>query len=391
MAPRKLSDSDKGDIIELYKQPNQTTSTLAEQYGVSNSTISRILKTTLPAEEYSALISQKRMAGADKTTAEKVAPARKLRKKNVPDKKKKRATADPIESVDTAMPELTEQNTPVVEATEEAIAQLDQAAKVEPPKLKTAAEKDDAPKSDTPKSRRRRRSRRSPAEDEQLPLLNDDLEDDLSSDLDDGFGDDLSDDLTADTPAEVASSKSSEDSDSRSKPIKKRSAPVLASSSDDDEDEDEDEEDDLLGLDETLGDDFGDDDDEDEDEDEDDEDSIDLPKPKLQSTVTLSVMPLAEAVLPKPCYLVVDMRSELITRPLSDFADLGQIPSDEEKAKTLPVFDNHRVARRFSRNKQRVIKVPDGDLITRTSPYLQAKGITRLLIDGQVFDLARRD
>jgi hypothetical protein len=45
------------------------------------------------------------------------------------------------------------------------------------------------------------------------------------------------------------------------------------------------------------------------------------------------------------------------------------------------------VARRFSRNKQRVIKVPDGDLIARTSPYLQAKGITRLLVDGQVFEL----
>ena len=54
------------------------------------------------------------------------------------------------------------------------------------------------------------------------------------------------------------------------------------------------------------------------------------------------------------------------------------------------MFDNHRVARRFSRNKQRVIKVPDGNLIMRTRPYLQAKGITRLLVDGQVFDLARR-
>ncbi|PZO53824.1 MAG: hypothetical protein DCF15_12415 [Phormidesmis priestleyi] len=105
----------------------------------------------------------------------------------------------------------------------------------------------------------------------------------------------------------------------------------------------------------------------------------------------MEIMPLNEAVLPKPCYLVVDMRSELITRPLSDFADLGQIPTAEEKAKTLPVFDNHRVARRFSRNKQRVIKVPDGSLITRTSPYLQAKGITRLLVDGQVFDLVGRD
>jgi hypothetical protein len=84
---------------------------------------------------------------------------------------------------------------------------------------------------------------------------------------------------------------------------------------------------------------------------------------------------------------VVDRASELITRPLRDFAELGQIPSEEVQAKTLPIFDNHRVARRFSRRMQRVVKVPDSKVITKVSGYLQAKGITRLLIDGQVYSL----
>ncbi len=384
MAPRKLSDSDKGDIIELYKQPNQTTSTLAEQYGVSNSTISRILKTTLPSEEYSALISQKRMAGADKTVAESSEPEQKRRRKNVPDKKKKRGSAEVVESVETAMPELIQQSTPVVEAIAQANEPDEQAAKVEPPRLKTAAEKDEAPK-----SRRRRRSR-STNEDEQLPLLTEEVGGAIADEPAQPEGLEDADSPELDSPELDSLELDSPELDSsKGKPVRKP-APILASSSEDDEEEDDDD-DDLLGLDETLGDDFGDDDDDEEEEDDDDDDSIDVPKPKLQPTVTISVMPLDEAVLPKPCYLVVDMRSELITRPLSDFADLGQIPSNEGTAKTLPVFDNHRVARRFSRNKQRVIKVPDGDLITRTSPYLQAKGITRLLVDGQVFDLASRN
>ncbi|MEL7354778.1 MAG: transposase [Cyanobacteria bacterium P01_A01_bin.116] len=357
MAPRKLSDADKSEIIDLYKQSDQTTSTLAGQYGVSNSTISRILKTSLPPEEYSALIAQKRMAGSsDKTDAsptkrkrsaskgkadvsdEKKAPRRSRRqKKNVPD-----AVAQQPDS-GTAFPELASEEPVLAETqTEE--------TRVEPPKLKTAAEKAEEAKNTGTSRRRKRSRRRRDSGDEQLPLL--------------------------ETEAETNEGIQTGATESEASEV---DGPVLVT-----EDEDDD---DLTGLDETLGDDFGDDDldEEVEDDDDDNAETPDLPKPKLATA--MSIMPLDEAVLPKPCYLVIDMRSELITRPLSDFADLGQIPSSEEKAKTLPVFDNHRVARRFSRNKQRVIKVPDGSLITRTSPYLEAKGITRLLVDGQVFDL----
>jgi hypothetical protein len=302
---------------------------LAEQFGVSNSTVSRILKTTLAPEEYSELIAQKRMASTDKAEP---------------------ATAGP----DTA-------DGP----SQDAPSQLEPSRPtVQPPKLKASLKSSDAQSAnaqsadeDASKGTSRRRKRRKRADDdEQLPLL-----------------------VGADSPAEISPPKPA--------------APILAA------------DDDLLAidaelsedlseeLDEELEDDFDDDlddeglDDEDDFDDDDDIDPLDLLKPKHQSATAMEIMPIGAAVLPKPCYLVVDMRSELITRPLSDFSDLGQVPTAQEKEKTLPVFDNHRVARRFSRNKQRVIKVPDGDLIARTSPYLQAKGITRLLVDGQVFEL----
>jgi transposase-like protein len=324
MALRKLSDSDKSDIIELYKQPNQTTSTLAEQFGVSNSTVSRILKTTLAPEEYSELIAQKRMASTDKAEPDTAGPD----------------TADGPSQPEPSRPT------------------------VQPPRLKANLKSSDVQSSDVQasdedagKSTSRRRKRRKRADDdEQLPLL-----------------------VGADSPAEISPPKPA--------------APILAADDDllaiDAEFSEELGED----LDEELEDDFDNDldddalDDEDDFDDDDDIDPLDLLKPKRQSATAMEIMPIGAAVLPKPCYLVVDMRSELITRPLSDFSDLGQVPTAQEKEKTLPVFDNHRVARRFSRNKQRVIKVPDGDLIARTSPYLQAKGITRLLVDGQVFEL----
>jgi len=45
------------------------------------------------------------------------------------------------------------------------------------------------------------------------------------------------------------------------------------------------------------------------------------------------------------------------------------------------------VAKRFMRRMQRVVKIPDGRVFLKVGSYLQAKGITRLLIDGQVYSL----
>ena len=109
----------------------------------------------------------------------------------------------------------------------------------------------------------------------------------------------------------------------------------------------------------------------------------------MSSATLVQVLPLSEATLPKTCYLVIDRASELITRPLRDFGDLGQIPTQEVQEKTLPVFDNHRVARRFSTKRDRVIKIPDSKLLQKTRSHLQAKGITRLLVDGQVYSLSK--
>jgi hypothetical protein len=108
----------------------------------------------------------------------------------------------------------------------------------------------------------------------------------------------------------------------------------------------------------------------------------------LSATSQLRVLPLTSANFPKVCYLVIDRSAELITRPLKDFSDVGRIPVDEIQQRTLPIFDSHRVARRFSKRRERVIKVPDGRMIQKTSAHLKSKGITRLFLDGQIYSLS---
>ncbi|NET60397.1 MAG: hypothetical protein F6K47_30910 [Symploca sp. SIO2E6] len=323
MSPRKLSDADKSDILKLYRQQSQTTSTLANRYGVSNSTISRILKSNLLESEYEELIQQKR---ANRTSI----GGAQLPSRPVEAAESQSATA-------TVTP-TTEQSLEI--ETESSVSNLSDGR------------------------RRRRRSSvtlKSDTEEKmvqtQLPL-----------------------DIKSESPQQESFEDLEESPENIAQPPNSNFEELLDGN--------------LLDLD--LGEDFeedlGEDLDEDLDEDWDDEE-LELPSQiSLKASIGKSgtdvhVLPLSEASLPKICYLVVDRSAELIARPLKEFSDLGQIPVEEVQERTLPVFENHKVARRFSNRSQRVIKVPDAQILQKTGSHLQAKGITRLLIDGQVYSL----
>ncbi|MDK3159045.1 transposase [Kamptonema cortianum] len=296
MPPRKLSESEKNEILSLYRETPETTSTLATRYGVSNSTISRLLKSRLPAAEYEILVQQKRAAAGK---------------------------GQPPQLFDL------------------------EAMKTQP---SDAVAEDDDPEEEVAAAINLP-TRYAPARQES-EILESPLADETYQGQASALKELLGEDLLLDREADLEE--------------------------DDEEDED-----------------FDDDDDEDYLDDEDDEEEEYFPpkpilarsKNRKSTAPPIEVLPLAEANIPKICYLVIDRAAELITRPLRDFGDLGDIPDVEELERTLPIFDNHRVARRFSKRSQRVIKVPDGRMFHKVGEYLQAKGITRLLIDGQVYSL----
>ncbi|MFM7428101.1 MAG: hypothetical protein ACKO7W_24405 [Elainella sp.] len=317
MPPKKLSESDKQEILDRYCQSDETTVSLAAEFGVSTSTISRLLKQSLSEADYEAVMQRKRQGRQEseqdllpgfadgglltaeiEEESERSKPQRRQRKRSgasfisaeqlaasvaqlsqLEQAPLTRSEADPI---DLPVPEILSQ-APIL-ATPETLASqpFDD--------LDEAEEADEADDDDL--------------DDDDLDDLDDDDDDDLD-DYDDGLTDPLS------------------------------------------------------GL-----------------------DSMQIP-----SAGQLQILPFVESSLPRTCYVVVDRSSELITRPLKDFTDLGQLGGEDKQEKTLPIFDNHRVAKRFLRRMQRIVKVPDGRIFNKVRPYLQAKGITHLLIDGQVYSL----
>jgi hypothetical protein len=97
--------------------------------------------------------------------------------------------------------------------------------------------------------------------------------------------------------------------------------------------------------------------------------------------------PWSPAVLPSCAYLLVDKTVELQARSLADMPELGMLPTDEQDRQALVLFTNPRQAKRHCGRTQRVIKLPDPTLLGRTAPYLQAQGISRVVIEGALYAL----
>ncbi|MEH1932067.1 transposase [Nostoc sp.] len=329
---RKLTDSDKQEILKLYRETAETTSTLADRYGVSNSTISRLLKSTLPEDEYEYLVSLKRAARTPEGRAQVSYEQLPLLSEPEPEIEVPPTESQPLE-------------VPKVEPQRRRVIHVEQELYSEETAESIAAS---------------RRVRRRPSASEKPKLrVTEKLE------------------TPEPKPLEIVSIPIPALKDEHP------AAAVLAHLLGEDLlDESED-------LDDLEDDDLEDDDFEEEDFDDDDlDEQRPLVTKRRPGEASVQVLPLSVANLPKTCYLVIDRSSELITRPLKDFGDLGQIPTLETQQKTLPVFDNHRVAKRFSTKRDRVIKVPDSKMLHKARTHLQAKGITRLLIDGQVYSLS---
>ena len=360
MSPKKLTEDDKQEILDLYRQTPETTSTLAERFAVSSSTISRFLKMSLSGNEYEVLIQQKRLARVSKADSQLSLSLENTVNANSPAESLAIATetlSAPLEIVE------------VVKSSSMAEAE-ETATEENPIRVKT-------------------RKRRSTA-NEREPEFSTEAVTEIVA-VNPVIPATESDTLVEKKISQKIILKSEATNPQYLSAIAENyaSKPIALDASDLGELVEElgklpKIQPELEDLDDEL--DLEDDDDEEEEDDWQEEEEASF-FPSLSGSGDLTVLPLSAAVFPTTCYLVVDRTAELIVRPLKEFTHLGKIPPEETQQKTLPVFDNHRVARRFSNRTQRVIKVPNSNVLRKASSHLKAKGITRIFLDGRVYSL----
>ena len=93
----------------------------------------------------------------------------------------------------------------------------------------------------------------------------------------------------------------------------------------------------------------------------------------------LTSVPIAEVDLPKVVYMVVDKQIELETKLLKDYAVWNFLPEKDLNRKTIEIFFEMKVAKRFTNKEQKVIKVPNSDVFRIAAPILISKGISRIV------------
>jgi hypothetical protein len=377
MSSKKITAADKLEIVNLYRHAGDTTASLANRYGVSNSTISRLLKTSIPEAEYEVLIQQKRglkVGIEDEYLSTIVSPTIGIPAAPAISPDLPQPTAEPADVAPTLI-------SPVI-----------------PSPVSTTEDDSSAPR----KLRRRSSAPVTIVNDEPIAVAN------LSIPVAE-----IDEHVVVKTPVQISSSAVIPTSDNVEPPTptpisrtpvlreiladsESRYAPPVVPEipADELEEDDDDDTEDVNALAAMFGEEVADSDDDDEEEDDDDDDSttadriLDPSQLLTKDRLHVQITPLSQATLPRTCYIVIDKFAELIVRPLKDFADLGQIAGEETQQRTLPIFDNHRVAKRFSNQRtQRVIKVPDSKVFYKTTQHLKLKGITRLLVDGNIYSL----
>ena len=101
----------------------------------------------------------------------------------------------------------------------------------------------------------------------------------------------------------------------------------------------------------------------------------------------LSSISISEFEFPKIVYLIVDSKIELQTKNLRDYPDWQFLSQNELDRKTIEIFFDLKIAKRFCKKEQKVIKVPNTNVFRIVAPILVSKGISRLVCPEKLIAL----
>ena len=93
----------------------------------------------------------------------------------------------------------------------------------------------------------------------------------------------------------------------------------------------------------------------------------------------LSSVSISEFKFPKVNYMIVDKKIELEIKYLKDYPDWLFLSKDELNRKTIEIYDDLKIAKRFCNKEQRVIKVPNTEVFKIVAPVLISRGISRIV------------
>ena len=107
----------------------------------------------------------------------------------------------------------------------------------------------------------------------------------------------------------------------------------------------------------------------------------------LEKQKDISSRPITEFVFPNIVYLLVNKSIELETKYLRDFPEWQFLSGDELNRKTIQIFSDLKIAKKFCNKDQKLIKVPNTKVFQLAAHFLKLKGISRIVNDEYLIAL----
>ena len=101
----------------------------------------------------------------------------------------------------------------------------------------------------------------------------------------------------------------------------------------------------------------------------------------------LSSIPISDVNFPNIVYMIVDKKIELEIKFLKDFPDWQFLAEEELNRKTIQIYNDMKVAKKFCFKEQKVIKVPNTDVFKIVARLLVSRGITRIVNEDKLIAL----
>ena len=85
--------------------------------------------------------------------------------------------------------------------------------------------------------------------------------------------------------------------------------------------------------------------------------------------------------------MVVDKKIELEVKLLKDYPEWQFLSENELSRKTIEIFSELKIAKRFCNKEQKVIKVPNTSVFRTVAPILLSRGISRIISSEKLIAL----
>ncbi len=108
---------------------------------------------------------------------------------------------------------------------------------------------------------------------------------------------------------------------------------------------------------------------------------------ELSKQKDLSSIPLKSIDFPEVVYLIVDKKIELEIKFLNEYTEWQFLSKEDLERKTIEIFSDLKSAKRNTNNNQKVIKVPNPNVLKIVAPILKSKGITRIINEDKLISL----